>query len=71
MSGISVRVRKNESIDGALRRFRKVVEKSGILEEVSEREEFRAKSHREKGRQVARKNKKQKKPSLQKRVFEH
>ena len=35
-----VRVRENESFEGALRRFKKQCEKSGILSEVRKREYY-------------------------------
>ena len=51
MPGISVG--NNESIDSALRRFKKQVEKGGILSEARKREHYEKPSERKKKKQVA------------------
>ncbi len=43
-----VRVRDNENIDAAMRRFKRVVEKSGILSEMRKREFFEKRSEQRK-----------------------
>jgi small subunit ribosomal protein S21 len=48
-----VRVRDNESFEGALRRFKKQCEKSGILSEVRKREYYEKPSIQRKRKIVA------------------
>lgn len=43
-----IRVGKNESLDSALRRFKKVCQKSGVLAEVRKREHYEKPSVRRK-----------------------
>jgi small subunit ribosomal protein S21 len=53
-----VRIGKNESIDSALRRFKKVVQKSGTLAEARKREHYMSPSvRRKKKSEAARKRK--------------
>ena len=48
-----VRVRDNESFEQAIRRFKKQVEKSGILSEVKKREHFEKPSVRLKKKSIS------------------
>ena len=48
-----VRVRENESFEGALRRFKKQCEKSGILSEVRKREYYEKPSVQRKRKMIA------------------
>ncbi|MBO8168822.1 MAG: 30S ribosomal protein S21 [Thermoanaerobacteraceae bacterium] len=53
-----VRVRKNESLDSALRRFKKSCAKSGVLKEARRREHYEKPSDRRKKKEAARKKRK-------------
>jgi small subunit ribosomal protein S21 len=54
-----VRVKENESLDSALKRFKRNCAKSGVLAEVRKREHFESPSvKRRKKSEAARKNKK-------------
>jgi len=55
-------VGNNESIDSALKRFKKQVEKGGILSEVRRREHFEKPSERKKKKLFAAKKRMTKKP---------
>ncbi len=48
-----VRVRDNESFEGALRRFKKQCEKSGILSEIRRREYYEKPSVQKKRKMIA------------------
>ena len=48
-----VRVRENESFEGALRRFKKQCEKSGILSEIRKREYYEKPSIQKKRKMIA------------------
>ena len=48
-----VRVRENEPIDGAIRRFKKQCEKAGILQELRKRQHYEKPSVRRKKKAVA------------------
>ena len=48
-----VRVRDNESFEGALRRFKKQCEKSGILSEIRRREYYEKPSVQRKRKMIA------------------
>ena len=48
-----VRVRENEPIDGAVRRFKKQCEKAGILKELRKREHYEKPSVRRKKKAIA------------------
>lgn len=48
-----VRVRENESFEGALRRFKKQCEKSGILSEIRKREYYEKPSVQKKRKMIA------------------
>jgi len=48
-----VKVRDGESFEGALRRFKKIVEKAGILTELRKREFYEKPSIKKKRKQVA------------------
>jgi small subunit ribosomal protein S21 len=50
---IEIKLKEGERIDNALRRFRKVVEKSGILQELRKREYFEKPSVKAKRKQAA------------------
>lgn len=50
---IEVKMKDGERIDNALRRFRKVVEKSGVLQELRKREFFEKPSAKKKRKQAA------------------
>jgi len=53
-----IKVRKNESIDSALRRFKKTVARAGVLAEVRKREHYEKPSvRRKKKSEAARKRK--------------
>lgn len=49
----SVRIRDGESFEGALRRFKKIVEKAGIITELRKREFFEKPSVKKKRKAVA------------------
>lgn len=49
----SIRIRDNESFEGALKRFKKIVEKAGILTELRKREFYEKPSQKRKRKQVA------------------
>ena len=54
-----VRIRENESLDNALRRFKRSCAKSGVLSELRRREHYESPSvKRRKKSEAARKNKK-------------
>jgi small subunit ribosomal protein S21 len=48
-----VKMKDGERIDNALRRFRKVVEKSGVMQELRKREFFEKPSAKKKRKQAA------------------
>lgn len=48
-----IKLKDGERIDNALRRFRKVVEKSGVLQELRKREAFEKPSIKKKRKQAA------------------
>jgi len=48
-----VRVRENESIDSAIRRFKKLCEKAGILAELRKREHYEKPSVKRKKKLIA------------------
>ncbi len=50
---IEVKMKDGERIDNALRRFRKVVEKSGVMQELRKREFFEKPSDKKKRKQAA------------------
>lgn len=52
-----VMVKDNESLDSALRRFKKEIQKSGILLEVKKREHYEKPSVKRKRKEAARKRK--------------
>ena len=53
-----IKVGKNETLDSALRRFKRATQKAGILSEVSKREHYEKPSvHRKKKSEAARKRK--------------
>lgn len=55
---VETRVRKNESIDDALRRFRRILAKEGTLAEIKKRKHYEKPSvKRKKKAQAARKRK--------------
>lgn len=49
----SVRIKDGESFEGALRRFKKIVEKAGILTELRKREFFEKPSIKRKRKMIA------------------
>lgn len=49
----SIRIRDGESFEGALKRFKKLVEKAGILTELRKREFYEKPSQKRKRRAVA------------------
>jgi small subunit ribosomal protein S21 len=53
MPKIEIKMKDGERIDNALRRFRKVVEKSGVLQELRKREYFEKPSVKKKRKQAA------------------
>jgi len=48
-----VRIRDNESFEQAFRRFKKAVEKAGLLSEIKKREHFEKPSVRKKKKSIA------------------
>jgi small subunit ribosomal protein S21 len=50
---VEVRVRKNESLDSALRRFKRSCAKDGVLSEVRKRERYEKPSVRRKKKSTA------------------
>jgi small subunit ribosomal protein S21 len=50
---VGVRVRENESFESALRRFKKICEKSGVLSEIRRREHYEKPSVRRKKKALA------------------
>ncbi len=48
-----IRVRDNEPLEGAIRRFKKQCEKSGILSELRKREHYEKPSIRQKKKTIA------------------
>ena len=50
---IEIKMKDGERIDNALRRFRKVVEKSGVMQELRKREFFEKPSDKKKRKQAA------------------
>jgi small subunit ribosomal protein S21 len=48
-----VRVRENENLEGVLRRFKKICEKSGILSEIRKREHYEKPSIQKKKKAIA------------------
>lgn len=52
-----VQVRENESIDSALRRFKKELEQAGILREVREHQHYEKPSDKKRKAEAARKRK--------------
>lgn len=53
MTGVSVTVRQDESFENVLRRFRKQVEKAGILRETRRRMQYEKPSVRKKRKALA------------------
>jgi small subunit ribosomal protein S21 len=53
MPKIEIKLKDGERIDNALRRFRKTVEKSGVLQELRKREHFEKPSVKKKRKQAA------------------
>jgi small subunit ribosomal protein S21 len=49
----SIKLKEGERIDNALRRFRKAVEKSGVMQELRKREFFEKPSAKKKRKQAA------------------
>ena len=56
-----VKVRRDESIDGALRRFKREIEKSGLFFEIKRRDHYEKPSVRKKKKQEAARKKMRKK----------
>ena len=50
---IEIKMKDGERIDNALRRFRKAVEKSGVMQELRKREHFEKPSVKKKRKQAA------------------
>lgn len=70
--GRTVVLRENENINQALRRFKKKVEDSGVLEELRQKEFYEkptTKRKRQKGAAVARWKKKLRENELPKKMF--
>ena len=57
---VGIRVRENESCESALRRFKKICEKSGVLSEIRRREHYEKPSVRRKKKALAARKKKRK-----------
>lgn len=54
---VGIRVRDNESFESALRRFKKMCEKTGVLSEIRRRERYEKPSVRKKKKALAAKKK--------------
>lgn len=63
-----VRVREDESLESALRRFKRKCEKSGILSEVKKRQHYEKPSARKKRKALAARKKALKKIMQEKRI---
>ena len=50
---VGIRIREGESFEGAVRRFKRSCEKSGILSELRKREHFEKPSVRKKKKSIA------------------
>lgn len=48
-----IKIRDNESFEGALKRFKKIVEKSGVLTELRKREFYEKPSQKRKRKAIA------------------
>jgi len=59
-----VRIRDGESFEGALRRFKKIIEKAGILTELRKREFYEKPSQKKKRKAIAAVKRSHKKPSF-------
>ena len=57
---VGIRVRENESFESALRRFKKICEKYGVLSEIRRREHYEKPSVRRKKKALAARKKKRK-----------
>lgn len=57
---VGIRVRENESFESALRRFKKICEKSGVLSEIRRREHYEKPSVQRKKKALAARKKKRK-----------
>ena len=57
---VGIRVRENESFESALRRFKKICAKSGVLSEIRRREHYEKPSVRRKKKALAARKKKRK-----------
>jgi small subunit ribosomal protein S21 len=57
---VGIRVRENESFESALRRFKKICEKSGVHSEIRRREHYEKPSVRRKKNALAARKKKRK-----------
>jgi small subunit ribosomal protein S21 len=57
---VGIRVRENEFFESALRRFKKICEKSGVLSEIRRREHYEKPSVRRKKKALAARKKKRK-----------
>jgi small subunit ribosomal protein S21 len=57
---VGIRVRENESFESALRRFKKICEKSGVLSDIRRREHYEKPSVRRKKKALAARKKKRK-----------
>jgi small subunit ribosomal protein S21 len=57
-----VRIRDGESFEGALKRFKKIVEKAGILTELRKREHYEKPSIKRKRKKIAAQKRGQKRP---------
>lgn len=64
---VSVRVRENESIEDALRRFKRECERNGIMQEIKRREFYESPSLRRKRKLAESRRKIKRKQSRQRR----
>ncbi len=58
-----IKVKEGERFDNALRRFRKIVEKAGIMQELRKREHYEKPSVKKKRKQIAAKKRARRTPS--------
>jgi len=68
---LGIRVKDGESIEGALKRFKKECEKAGVLTEIKKREYYEKPSVTRKKKNAAAKRKREKKLKLAKAKLKH
>jgi small subunit ribosomal protein S21 len=61
--GAEIKVEEGESIESALRRFRRECQKEGVLSEIRKREYYEKPSERRKRKEAQRKRRRRKQPT--------